>query len=252
MTLPSATQLQMKSRQITTAEMLAYAASRHNKWFPSHAAPRAKEEATAPRRVTRIVQAAPAPRVWTGQHDSHVHAFLEWKGNEPVGFLKLRCRELDLDYSLIVGTSRKRNDVRRRGELISEMKARFPEMTLPALGRIFGGRDHTTILHFLRKHGGISRRCSPSVQWRDKVDELFHQGLLLRDIAQAIGRSQATVCLIIKENGWTRGVHRRVEDHVDTIREMYMAGAYSKDIAPVIGYSRSHVSEFIKRQGWKR
>lgn len=39
-----------------------------------------------------------------------------------------------------------------RQEAMYEVCKRRPWLSLPDVGRIFGGRDHTTILHGLRKH----------------------------------------------------------------------------------------------------
>ena len=252
--LPVNTAIQFESRQPTTAEILAYAASRKDKWFSPQAAPRKRVEPIE-QPVTRVYMTAPTERLWRAQHDSHVAAYYSWKGNNPASFLKMRCREIGVDYSEVTGARRTRSIVAVRGQLIAELKTLFPEMTLPALGRLFGGRDHTTILYFLRKHGAVtsdgSSRCRPASHWNPKVKELFDQGMRLKDIAAAIGRSQTTVSFIIKQNGWRRTTPR-IEDHTDKIRELFLSGFPPREIGPVIGYSRSHVANFVRLMGWQR
>lgn len=55
----------------------------------------------------------------------------------------------------ILGSSRRRNIVKARHEAMAQVYDRCRVMgerrSLPDLGRIFGGRDHTTCLHALRK-----------------------------------------------------------------------------------------------------
>jgi len=50
------------------------------------------------------------------------------------------------------GPSRLRRFVLARQEAMWEVKRQKPEMSLPQLGRIFGGRDHSTIFHGIRAH----------------------------------------------------------------------------------------------------
>ena len=66
--------------------------------------------------------------------------------------LKRRCEELGYDVSEITGLSRRRGVVEARHLIIWEIKRCLkPEISYPELGRLFGGRDHTTILHAVQK-----------------------------------------------------------------------------------------------------
>jgi hypothetical protein len=58
-----------------------------------------------------------------------------------------------LPIGLIKGNRRSKHIVAARHEAIVEAALARPDMSLPELGRQFGGRDHTTILHALRKAG---------------------------------------------------------------------------------------------------
>jgi hypothetical protein len=238
----------------SAAEVFANAAAVRKRLFSPPARP-VKRAEPVEAVVTRVYMTAPTERVWREQYDCHVIAYYSWKGNTPVGFLKMRCRELGVDYADVTGSRRTRQIVSVRGQLIAELKTLYPEMTLPSMGRLFGGRDHTTILYFLRKHGAVapdgSTRCRLTAHWNPKVKELFDQGMKLKDIARAIGRSQTTVSFIIKQNGWKRTAPC-IEDHTDKIREMFLSGMPPKEIGPVIGYSRSHVANYVRLMGWKR
>ncbi|RWF44279.1 MAG: hypothetical protein EOS65_02570 [Mesorhizobium sp.] len=54
-------------------------------------------------------------------------------------------------YSAVISRSRSRFLVKVRTEAIWALKDWNPTLSLPQIGRLVGGRDHTTILHALRK-----------------------------------------------------------------------------------------------------
>jgi hypothetical protein len=52
----------------------------------------------------------------------------------------------------LIGECRFREFAYARHHAMSEVRAQRPGMSLPLIGRIFGGRDHTTVLYGLRCH----------------------------------------------------------------------------------------------------
>lgn len=96
----------------------------------------------------------PAWQVMDLHFDQHViDTRCQWrKGGQPIqSYLKARCVELCIDYHEVVkGISRKRAIVKPRQALMWEVKRQWPKTSLPEIGRIFGGRDHTTVLHAIR------------------------------------------------------------------------------------------------------
>lgn len=61
------------------------------------------------------------------------------------------CFDHDITFAELSGRRRDRHLVALRDEAIRIVADARPDLSLPQLGRIFGGRDHTTILHSLRK-----------------------------------------------------------------------------------------------------
>lgn len=53
----------------------------------------------------------------------------------------------------LTGRSRARFVVALRHEAIAIVALARPDMSLPRIGKVFGGRDHTTILHAMQKMG---------------------------------------------------------------------------------------------------
>ena len=58
----------------------------------------------------------------------------------------------DLTLEQIMSRTRKRHVSHPRQEAMYEVAKRRTWMSLPDIGRVFGGMDHTTILHGIREH----------------------------------------------------------------------------------------------------
>jgi hypothetical protein len=90
-------------------------------------------------------------------HDAHVKAYRRWQmisTNGPCSaHLAMRCAEEGVCFEVISGPSRKRSIVHFRQKLMWEIKTMVkPSMSWPEMGRLFGGRDHTTVLHGVKAH----------------------------------------------------------------------------------------------------
>lgn len=58
-----------------------------------------------------------------------------------------------LKVSALKSNIRYREVVRARQEAMARLYLERPDLSLPAIGRLFGGRDHTTVLHGIMKMG---------------------------------------------------------------------------------------------------
>jgi len=147
--------IHVTARQYSSApEIIAGRKSIRERLWPSKKPVRARSK-------PKVVKATPEPKIVPGEplwrreevkFDAHVTAWRSWKRiqRSPRHWLKNRCNELGWLYEDIIGGSRKRETVERRFALIWEAKQQFPDLSLPQLGRVFGGRDHTSIIHALR------------------------------------------------------------------------------------------------------
>jgi hypothetical protein len=88
------------------------------------------------------------------QQDWHVlqhnRRLAEMAANSPKVYLKDRCDEIGVSYAEIIGAGRRRKISMIRHQLMWEIIKKFG-MSYPALGRLFGGRDHTSCLYAVRK-----------------------------------------------------------------------------------------------------
>ncbi len=64
----------------------------------------------------------------------------------------------DVTVADVMGRSRFQYIVDVRHLAMVEVSKRFPWMSYPQMGRLFGGRDHSTIMHALRKFGALQKR----------------------------------------------------------------------------------------------
>ena len=101
------------------------------------------------------------------------------------------AREHNVTAGDIVSPTRTRAVVKARDQAILEVSTRWPWLSLPKLGKIFGNRDHTTIMHSLSKSG------APPRNWNLRsysVDARIHglvMGRLFAALAAALDRGRA-------------------------------------------------------------
>lgn len=110
--------------------------------------------------VVFLTQRAPAWE-WADVHfDAHVLDFHRWQFEQiaPVkAYVKRRAIELGFTFAHMVGPDRKRPAVRARQLIMWELKTIVkPSISYPELGRVFGGRDHTTCLHCVRRGAAMA------------------------------------------------------------------------------------------------
>lgn len=124
---------------------------------------RAKWEATARKALRKPL--APPPAILIEHkatiiriehsHSWHIRLWHKWKsdqGNVGKAHILRRCEELGVTYEEIVGKVKNRDISAVRQLLMWEVKTTIkPDASYPEIGRLFGNRDHTTVLHAVRK-----------------------------------------------------------------------------------------------------
>lgn len=137
-------------------------------------------------------------------------------------FVIERAREFGFTLAELTAKSRRTDLVYARQMIMMEVKDKWPEISLPELGRLFGGFDHTTILHALRRAEdyrsgktqphvvtkrvkskgvyGMHKRIKPEVQ--DKMVVMFLEwGMTRSEIAEEIGIAYKTVINVLRRKG---------------------------------------------------
>ena len=65
------------------------------------------------------------------------------------------CYRLGVDPKDICSDSRKQPLTRFRQEIMHDIFVSCPHFSTPEIGRLLGGRDHTTILHGIKSHANL-------------------------------------------------------------------------------------------------
>lgn len=80
----------------------------------------------------------------------HLWLEVERQGSPTRAYVRSRCDELSVSYAAIMGRTRVRKVSDLRQLLMWEVHSKFG-LSYPAIGRLFGGRDHTTALYSVSK-----------------------------------------------------------------------------------------------------
>lgn len=108
----------------------------------------------------------PAWKVEETHFNHHETTWERWKeevlatnGSPIRAYVRRRAEELGIPFADLVGPRQSRRYARPRQLVMWEIKTIVkPHISLPEIGRIFGGRDHTTVLHAVRKIQGMKER----------------------------------------------------------------------------------------------
>ena len=87
----------------------------------------------------------------------------------PREVIMICCVEEDLSYSDIMSPASKRSISHPRQRMMWVMRNAKPNLSLPDIGRRFGGRDHTTVMHALSV---VEDRCTRDEEERAKLEAL--------------------------------------------------------------------------------
>lgn len=139
------------------------------------------------------------PRPPRPDADAHIwawraHCAVTGDGGMAVNYIKARCHQLGAVHADVAGLPRHKQTVRVRQLLMYEVHIRYPKLSLGQIGALFGGRDHTTVLHAIKKHGyetAERRRVSPDVS--KEIKSLTEAGVDRKEIAERFGLAINTV-----------------------------------------------------------
>lgn len=144
---------------------------------------------------------APPKSTYRPRDDADAHVW-DWRDHlvkmgaalTVIEYLKVRCRQMNVQYADIIGPSRKRIFVGPRQLLMCEVHERYPELSLTQIGRRFGNRDHTTVLHAWVKYGHVTApRRKVTKDMEREMFALRNAGVFVEDIAERVGIHVCTV-----------------------------------------------------------
>jgi len=203
----------------TASDCISHAAAVRNRLMnPAKAVRPAK-----PAMVLTIVRAPevinyppPTRGMITNEPKAHMSAWIDHRveqsrGVHPKEYVRFRSRQLGVKASDVRGPSRRYKIARVRHLIMYEVKTHFPDMSLSAIGHIFGGRDHATVrhaVHKIRQERGEPIEIEPRVYYRDDdalvalIKAKYLKGVGPRAIAAAHGMSASSIHRLAKASGW--------------------------------------------------
>ena len=233
------------------AEIVAADKERERKWRAAAQKRPVARAAAIERQPERNEPEAPVERIWPHRFGPMTSEFIEWRTNEPLGYLKMRCRELDISYDDIIGQSHKKHIVRHRHDLMVEVYERYGR-SLSKTGKLFK-RDHSVIHHALTKAGAPREQRERDYEDRSReVVALFNSGFRVKEIAERLNCPQSRVSAILDCHFPNRPKPRKLADYSDAIREAFDTGVSYAEIGRLLEFDPSVISKFIKRMDWKR
>lgn len=108
-------------------------------------------------------------------------------------YVRARCDVLGVLFSIITGPSRRQEVRKVRDLLMWEVHQRFPHMSLPQIGAVFG-KEHTSVYHSLKKHGYKPTDRKPlSESTVAAILNMLEAGMQMKEIGRQLGVSGTTV-----------------------------------------------------------
>ncbi len=122
----------------------------------------------------------------------------------PAQFVRRRCLEMNLCVKSVISDSKLQMFTEPRQKLMAEVRVAFPKMSFPAIAKVFGKKDHQTVIHACRKHG-IGLMPKHEVKYhRETVCALYRNGMSKKDIGRELGFSVEAIRAFIRREGITR------------------------------------------------
>lgn len=187
----------------SAAEMLAAYADRRRRLMT------VKVPSPQTKKVARVTDPAEKP-MWKTKRmffNAHIIAWQMHRAAQAMSpipmFIAKWCEEHGTTPALMLGQCRKHPTAQLRHRLIFEIHSNF-KVSLPQLGRMFGDRDHTTILNSLKKANAV--RPPVSYEKAPEISADYRAGLSIARISEKHGISTRQVGRVIKEFGLVRKV----------------------------------------------
>jgi hypothetical protein len=201
--------------------------------------------------VLKIVHNLVDRPAWMKSHvafDDHVKTWTSYLSRARLApykdYLRRRCKELGVDFLQVVGPSRDRSLTGPRQLLMWELKEKFGA-SYPRIGREFGGRDHSTVLHAIRRVGAIKGQPTPEYvsseqklltnpDLKNEVKADYSRGVPIETISDRYDLSVKAINSAAKIENWKRPSRRDdgfktlpVKVNLALLREEFESGKFT-------------------------
>lgn len=174
-----------------------------------------------------------------------------WKkdGNVRLGtddeedIVRTLAESLGLTKKEVVSPSRRQDIVRVR-DLIVFLLREYGDMSYPAIGRLLGGRDHTTIIH---AHKKILKLAENDSELRHGLSHLIASVQEIKERKLAVEKEIADSILSVGDTVTRRAipVYKEIPERNLKTLELYREGLTLANIGSEIGVSRERVRQIV-------
>ncbi len=157
------------------------------------------------------------------------------------------AKHFGVEKKVIESMTRQKEIVKIR-DLISYSLRKYAHMSFPAIGRLLGGRDHTTIIHSYKK---VSKSLNSEVDFESKFSELIAKVKSIQERKSYI--KQTIIPNLIASIGSqitsrkTPHWHKEISGRDVKVLDLYREGLTLENIGKVIKVSRERVRQIVEK-----
>ena len=174
-----------------------------------------------------------------------IHNGLKFNSKDDI--VDMLAARFGVDREDIEGPSRRKELVVVR-DLVAYFLRRYAEMSYPAIGRLLGGRDHTTIIHSYKK---IQNSLDEEKDFESKFAELVAKARAIKErklhieqriIPEIITHVRSQVLLLR-----SRPKFKEISNRDLKILELYREGLTLENIGKAIGVTRERIRQVVEK-----
>lgn len=150
---------------------------------------------------------------------------------------------LGLTKKEVVSSSRRQEIVRVR-DLIAFLLREYADMSYPAIGRLLGGRDHTTIIHACKK---VTKMIEEDPALRHGMDNLIESVQAIKERKLTVEKELAQSILAIDSIKTRRviPVFKKIPERNMKVLDLYREGLTLANIGNEVSVSRERVRQIV-------
>jgi len=170
---------------------------------------------------------------------------LQIKTNSENDIVRAMAERLGMTKEEVVGPSRRQDRVRVRS-FIAYLLREYSGMSYPAIGRLLGGRDHTTIIHAYRK---VKRSVSETSSLEREMSDFTESLKAIKERKQQIEKEGFSAIVDHDNDIWKAVIVipkiKEISDRNIKALELFREGLTLENIGNEIGVTRERIRQIV-------
>ncbi len=171
------------------------------------------------------------------------HPILGLEGDSDI--IEALAKGLGFTKTLIESHTR-RQDVVKARDLIAYILREYGDLSYPAIGRLLGGRDHTTIIHAYRK---TRRKIEQSPKLKTELVDLIQEAELIKErklhVEEQLIPEILSAVKADHEQDERKPIFREIPERNVRVLELWRGGLTLQNIANIFSLSRERVRQLV-------